>query len=69
MTDIERWKPKRWDDFMGNEEFRDLFRDMIRRIQEESPGNNSGLLLAGPTHSSKTSITSLRLRNLLCLPE
>lgn len=67
MIDIERWKPERWDQIVGNQELKEFFWDMIWCVRKEGHRSGFNLLLTGPSRGGKTSGIVFGLQSLFCL--
>lgn len=67
VVDIERWKPERWDQIVGNQELKEYFWDMIWCIRKEGHRSGFNLLLTGPSRGGKTSCIVFGLKCLFCL--
>ncbi len=67
MIDIERWKPERWDQIVGNQELKEYFWDMIWCIRKEGHRSGFNLLLTGPSRGGKTSSITFGIKCLWCL--
>ncbi|WP_254511399.1 hypothetical protein [Anatilimnocola floriformis] len=67
MKDIERWIPDRWDQFLGNQELKVYFYDLIWCVRKEGHRSGFNLLTTGPSRTGKTSMITFGIKCLGCL--
>lgn len=66
IKDIERWRPSRWDQIVGNQALKVYFWDMLWCVRQKGHRSGFNLLLTGPSRGGKTSGVTLGIKALGC---
>jgi len=66
--DIERWLPSRWEDFVGNEEVIEHFRDdLLYGVRKRGDRSGYNTFLIGESRTGKTAIVNHTMKCIACL--
>ncbi len=65
--DLERYRPNKWEDFVGNDDCVAHFQHTLRLVRFSGHRSGFNTLITGPSRGGKTAMVKLLLKSAICL--